>query len=143
MLTDFIPASVIALAFSSSISVPSLNSTSFAIGSITSSASTRPKILSSKLSISSPLSVISVISTPSCVPQSYIVTFTFCATSISFLVRYPAFAVFSAVSARPFLAPWVELKYSRTFRPSRKFDMIGVSMIEPSGFAIRPRIPAS
>ena len=52
-------------------------------------------------------------------------------------------AVFSAVSARPFLAPWVELKYSIIFRPSRKFEIIGVSMIEPSGFAIRPRMPAS
>lgn len=30
-----------------------------------------------------------------------------------------------------------------TFRPSRKFAVIGVSMMEPSGFAIRPRIPAS
>ena len=36
-----------------------------------------------------------------------------------------------------------ELKYSRTVRPSLKFDRIGVSMIEPSGRAIRPRMPAS
>jgi hypothetical protein len=31
----------------------------------------------------------------------------------------------------------------RTVRPSLKFEMIGVSMIEPDGLAIRPRIPAS
>ena len=35
------------------------------------------------------------------------------------------------------------MKYCRTFRPSRKFAVIGVSMIEPSGLAIRPRMPAS
>ena len=28
-------------------------------------------------------------------------------------------------------------------RPSRKFDVIGVSMISPDGLAIRPRMPAS
>ncbi|MNC66398.1 hypothetical protein D3C75_1167900 [compost metagenome] len=52
-------------------------------------------------------------------------------------------AVFSAVSARPLRAPWVELKYSRTVRPSLKFEMIGVSMISPDGLAIRPRMPPS
>jgi hypothetical protein len=35
------------------------------------------------------------------------------------------------------------MKYCSTFRPSRKFAVIGVSMIEPSGLAIRPRMPAS
>ena len=40
-------------------------------------------------------------------------------------------------------APWVEMKYCSTFKPSRKFAVIGVSMMEPSGFAIRPRMPAS
>ena len=49
----------------------------------------------------------------------------------------------SAVSARPLRAPWVELKYSSTVRPSLKLEMIGVSMISPEGLAIRPRIPAS
>ena len=44
---------------------------------------------------------------------------------------------------QPLRAPWVEMKYWRTSRPSRKFALIGVSMIEPSGFAISPRIPAS
>ena len=49
----------------------------------------------------------------------------------------------SAVSASPFRAPWVEMKYCSTVRPSRKFAVIGVSMISPEGFAISPRIPAS
>ena len=49
----------------------------------------------------------------------------------------------SAVSARPLRAPCVEMKYCSTVRPSRKFDVIGVSMISPDGFAIRPRMPAS
>src|SRR5256885_1802974 len=35
------------------------------------------------------------------------------------------------------------MKYCRTFRPSRKFAVMGVSMMEPSGLAIRPRMPAS
>jgi hypothetical protein len=46
------------------------------------------------------------------------------------------------VSDRPFRAPWVELKYSSTVRPSLKFEMIGVSMISPEGLDIRPRMPA-
>ena len=49
----------------------------------------------------------------------------------------------SAVSAKPFRAPWVELKYWVTDRPSRKFEVMGVSMISPDGLAISPRIPAS
>ena len=49
----------------------------------------------------------------------------------------------SAVSAKPFLAPWVELKYSRAVNPSLKFEIIGVSIISPEGFAIKPRIPAN
>jgi hypothetical protein len=49
----------------------------------------------------------------------------------------------SAVSANPLRAPCVELKYSSTFSPSRKFALIGVSMISPEGLAISPRIPAS
>jgi len=35
------------------------------------------------------------------------------------------------------------MKYWRTFRPSLKLAVIGVSMISPDGFAIRPRMPAS
>ena len=49
----------------------------------------------------------------------------------------------SAVSARPLRAPWVEMKYSSTDRPSMKLAWIGRSMISPFGFAIRPRMPAS
>ena len=48
----------------------------------------------------------------------------------------------SAVSASPLRAPWVEMKYSRTDRPSRKFDLIGRGMISPRGLATRPRMPA-
>ena len=33
------------------------------------------------------------------------------------------------------------MKYWRTDRPSRKFAVMGVSMISPEGFAISPRIP--
>src|SRR5436190_1307124 len=65
-----------------------------------------------------------------------------CDTSTNRRVRYPESAVRSAVSARPLRAPWVEMKYSRTDRPSRKFDLIGRGMISPRGFATRPRIPA-
>ena len=64
-------------------------------------------------------------------------------TSTSRRVRYPESAVFSAVSARPFRAPWVEMKYWRTLSPSRKLAVMGVSMISPEGLAINPRIPAS
>ena len=52
-------------------------------------------------------------------------------------------AVFSAVSAKPLRAPCVEMKYCSTSRPSRKLAVIGVSIMEPSGLAIRPRMPAS
>ncbi len=68
---------------------------------------------------------------------------TSCATSTSFRVRYPESAVFSAVSASPLRAPWVEMKYSNTDNPSRKFERIGRSMISPDGLAISPRMPAS
>ena len=47
------------------------------------------------------------------------------------------------MSARPLRAPCVELKYSSTVRPSRKFALIGVSMILPDGLAIKPRMPAN
>ena len=80
---------------------------------------------------------------PSMVPQSYSAMIASCATSTSRRVRYPEFAVLSAVSARPLRAPWVEMKYWSTDSPSRKFVVIGVSMISPDGLAIRPRMPAS
>jgi hypothetical protein len=66
-----------------------------------------------------------------------------CETSTRRRVRYPELAVLSAVSASPLRAPCVEMKYWSTERPSRKFEVIGVSMISPDGFAIRPRMPAS
>ena len=47
-----------------------------------------------------------------------------------------------AVSARPLRAPWVEMKYSRTDRPSRKLDLIGRGMISPWGLATWPLMPA-
>ena len=134
IITDLTSASITVLAYSSVIKVPSANKISFETGSIISSAITLPVILSSKDSINSFPDVISVISIPSCVPQSSAVILTFWETSISFLVKYPAFAVLSAVSASPFLAPWVEIKYSRTFNPSLKLEIIGVSIIVPSGF---------
>jgi hypothetical protein len=37
----------------------------------------------------------------------------------------------------------MEMNYCRTVRPSREFDVMGVSMISPDGLAIKPRIPAS
>ena len=52
-------------------------------------------------------------------------------------------AVFNAVSAKPFLAPCVELKYSNTDKPSLKLAIIGVSMISPEGLAINPLMPAN
>ncbi len=80
---------------------------------------------------------------PLAVPQSISVMMTSWATSTSFRVMYPESAVLSAVSARPLRAPWVEMKYSSTDRPERKFEMMGRSMISPEGLAMRPRIPES
>ena len=54
-----------------------------------------------------------------------------------------ASAVLRAVSARPLRAPWDEMKYSSTERPSRKDAVIGRSMMLPDGSAMRPRMPAS
>ena len=48
----------------------------------------------------------------------------------------------SAVSASPLRAPWVEMKYSRTERPSRKEDLIGRGIISPRGLDTRPFMPA-
>ena len=47
-----------------------------------------------------------------------------------------------AVSARPFRAPWVEMKYSSTDRPSRNDDRIGRGIISPRGLDTRPFMPA-
>ena len=84
-----------------------------------------------------------VIQVPISVPQSSSRVMTSCATSTRRRVRYPESAVRSAVSARPLRAPWLEMKYSSTLIPSRRFCRMGRSMIRPDGSAIRPRMPAS
>ena len=117
--------------------------TSPVIGFLISWAVVLPKTLSDKLTKIFPPSIISVIFIEDFAPQSFIVTCKSWATSHNLLVKYPELAVLSAVSANPFLAPCVELKYSNTVNPSLKFEIIGVSMISPEGFAIKPLIPAS
>ncbi len=79
---------------------------------------------------------------PAVVSQSSMRTMTSWATSTRRRVRYPELAVRSAVSARPLRAPCVEMKYSRTLRPSEKLALMGRSMIRPVGSAISPRMPA-
>jgi hypothetical protein len=112
-------------------------------GSLTSSAVVRPRMRMASDATTVPASIMARTLMPPLVPQSSLVMMQSCATSTRRRVRYPEFAVFKAVSARPLRAPWVELKYSSTDRPSLKFEMIGLSMISPEGFAIRPRMPAS
>ena len=90
-----------------------------------------------------PPSIISLILMCFLVPQNLSLTITSWDTSQSLLVKYPEFAVFKAVSAKPFRAPCVDVKYSKTVKPSLKFEIIGVSIISPDGFAIRPLIPAN
>ncbi len=46
------------------------------------------------------------------------------------------------MSARPLRAPWVEMKYSTTDRPSRKLDLIGRGIVSPLGLETSPRMPA-
>ena len=89
----------------------------------------------------------SVQTNPRSVPQSSSLIITSWDTSTRRRVKYPASAVFNAVSAKPLRAPWVEIKYSNTESPSLKFERIGFSIICPPsapafcGFAIKPRIP--
>ena len=52
-------------------------------------------------------------------------------------------AVRIAVSAKPLRVPWLEMKYSRTVRPSRKLALMGISKVRPVGSATRPRMPAN
>ena len=80
---------------------------------------------------------------PSCVPQSCSLTIMSCATSTSLLVKYPESAVLSAVSASPFLPPWLDTKYSNGSNPSLNDERIGTSTAFPDVFAISPRIPAT
>ena len=115
-------------------------------GSTISSARYLPVILSFNPSITSwpsinALTTIPGISLPS--EQSTSLIISSWDTSTRRLVRYPESAVLNAVSERPFLAPWAEMKYSRTSRPSRKFDLIGSSIVLPDVSAMSPRIPAN
>ena len=108
----------------------------------------RPVIRSSRLSISSlpsinALTIIPGISRFVPAQQSDSRTIICWDTSTRRLVRYPESAVRSAVSDRPLRAPCADMKYSSTSRPSRKFDLIGSSMVLPVVSAINPRIPAS
>ena len=144
------PATSTAIAWSSRINSPASINFSPSIGSYTASKATLPTILSTRGSMISSPSFRASISIPSIVPQSFSVIVQSWATSTSLLVKYPASAVLRAVSARPLRAPWVEMKYSRTDKPSRKFEVIGFSIISPLlpvidffGFAIKPRIPAN
>ncbi len=117
--------------------------TSLVAGSKTSPITTRPNTRSASGSTTSPPSIIGDINIPLLVPQSTPLMTKSCATSTKRRVKYPEFAVLSAVSASPLRAPCVEIKYCNTSKPSRKLAVIGVSIIEPSGLAIKPRIPAS
>ena len=108
-----------------------------------SSQATLPNICSPIDSIISDPSIIVLLIMPSVDPQSSSVIITSWATSTNLLVKYPELAVLRAVSANPFLAPCVELKYSNTDKPSLKFDIIGVSIISPEGLAIKPLIAAN
>ena len=80
--------------------------------SMKSSSMVLPRILSESGSIMSSPSFKSAATIPLIVPQSISDITTSCATSTNLLVRYPASAVLRAVSAKPFLAPCVEIKYS-------------------------------
>ncbi len=113
------------------------------ITSTTLSRATLPTILSFKPTITSLPSIMASTVMPFSVPQSVSLTITSWATSTNLLVKYPESAVFNAVSASPLRAPWVEMKYSSTVRPSRKLAVIGFSIISPDGLAINPRIPQS
>ena len=138
-------ASVSVIITSLSYFLPLLSSTSISPvrGSKTGLLKTRPKMLDSKSSIIISSSRSEVASNPLWVPQSDWVTTIPWATSTSLLVKYPAFDVLKAVSAAPFLPPWVDRKNSETLNPSRKLDRIGISIISPAGPAINPLIPAS
>ena len=129
MRSDSILLSDTNLASSSLIIVPDLIKTF--PSSIKSSRRVLPKILSDKGSIISSPSLRSAATIPFMVPQSISDITTSWATSTSLRVKYPASAVLRAVSAKPFLAPWVDIKYSWTDRPSLKLDVIGDSIISP------------
>ena len=142
-LRDLIPAESILSQPNSSIIDDFLIITSPVSGCFTSKAVTLPKALSDKLTTTFPPSKISESSIKPGWSQFFLVIVKSWATSQSLLVRYPELAVLSAVSAKPFLAPWVELKYSNAVNPSLKLEVIGLSIISPEGLAIKPLIPAN
>ncbi len=112
--------------------------TSPVLGSITSEQVKRPTSRSRIGSIISLPSLMSDTQMPSVVPQSSSRTITSWETSTRRRVRYPESAVRRAVSARPLRAPREEIKYSRTFKPSRKLALMGISMVRPEVLAMRP-----
>ena len=130
-------------------SSPDFTKRSPVIGSYTSCKDVLPTILSFRFSTTSSFFFRDDTDIPLKVPQSCSVIITSCETSTSLLVKYPASAVFNAVSASPFLAPCVEIKYSKIESPSLKFDRIGFSIISPPpavdflGFAIKPLMPVN
>ena len=77
-----------------------------------------PSTLSERVDVMLPDSTISSTITPFLVLQSSSLITASWATSTSLLVKYPLLAVFNAVSASPFLAPCVDVKYSSTDKPS-------------------------
>ena len=105
--------------------------TSLVVGSLISFSGYLPTNLSCKLSIIWFPSLISNISIPSVVPQSFSLTIMSWETSTNLLVKYPESAVLKAVSAKPFLAPCAEIKYSSASSPSLNDEVIGISTVLP------------
>ena len=129
--TDSIEEFSILAAIKSEMCSPAETNNSPVTGSITSCNEVLPTILSFNYSTTSSFFFRAVTEIPLKVPQSNSVTTTSWATSTNRLVKYPASAVLSAVSARPLRAPWVEIKYSRIDSPSLKLERIGFSIISP------------
>ena len=77
------------------------------------------------------------------VPQSSSLTIISCATSTKRRVKYPASAVFKAVSTAPLRVPCVDKKNSATVIPSENEDITGISSDWPFGLANNPRIPTN
>ena len=118
--------------------------TSFVFGLIISWQEYLPTILSLSETVSFPSELnIAFTIVPWSEWQSTSLTITSWETSTSLLVKYPESAVFNAVSAPPFLAPWVPVKNSLTLSPSRKQDLTGISIVSPLVELIKPLIPIS
>ena len=102
------------------------------IGSMSSSV-VRPTIRSRKDSIFSPPSTIASPEIPRSVPQSLFGDDHVLSDVDKAASQVARVGRLQRRVARPLRAPCVEMKYCSTFRPSRKFAMIGVSMISPDG----------